>query len=147
MKTLEKLICVPIFAYYLILKIKTMKYLFLKLTLLVFVFSLQSCSSDDDNVINNPIVGTWITFNNVETTEITFKSNKTVIENSTLKRNGAMREYVGSYSINDNKLTINWEKHKDYNSISREWSDYLIDKEAVILTFTIKDNIMTFLVM
>lgn len=58
-----------------------------------------------------------------------------------------MREYVGSYSVNGSKLTINWEKRRDFNSVSREWSGYTEDKETVVITFSIKDNTMTFLSM
>ena len=107
-----------------------------------------ACSSDDnDNVVNSPIVGTWTTSNITETTELAFNANGSVIENSTLKRNGAIREYIGSYSVNNDKLTINWEKYRDFNSVSREWSDYTTDRETVVITFTIKDKTLTFVSM
>ena len=107
-----------------------------------------ACSSDDnDNVINSPIVGAWTTSNITETTELAFNANGSVIENSTLKRNGAIREYIGSYSVNNDKLTINWEKYRDFNSVSREWTDYTTDRETVVITFTIKDKTLTFVAM
>ena len=107
-----------------------------------------ACSSDDnDNVVNSPIVGTWTTSNITETTELAFNANGSVIENSTLKRNGAIREYTGSYSVDNDKLTINWEKYRDFNSVSREWSDYTTDRETVVITFTIKDKTLTFVSM
>ncbi|GAE15792.1 hypothetical protein JCM6292_2124 [Bacteroides pyogenes JCM 6292] len=84
--------------------------LFLLAMLPIVLFT--ACSSDDDNVVNSPIVGTWTTSDAFETSEITFKPNGSVTDNSTLKRNGAMREYVGSYSVNGSKLTINWEKRE-----------------------------------
>lgn len=120
------------------------KYLLFMLAFLPMVFA--SCSSDDD-VINSPIVGTWTTSNMTETTEISFNSNGTAIENSTLKRNGAMREYVGSYSVNNDKLTINWKKYKDFNSVTREWTEYITSKETVIITFKINGNKLTFVSM
>lgn len=68
-------------------------------------------------------------------------------DNSTLKRNGAIREYIGSYNVNKDKLTIHWEKHKDYNALTREWSEYITDKETVIITFNISGNKLTFVSM
>ncbi|MBR8726178.1 hypothetical protein IX296_002589 [Bacteroides pyogenes] len=83
----------------------------------------------------------------METSEITFNSNGTATENRTLKRNGAMREYVGTYGVVNNKLTINWKKYRDFNSVSREWSNYTNDEETVIITFSIKDDMLIFLSM
>ena len=123
------------------------KYLLFLLAFLPMVV-FTACSSDDnDNVVNSPIVGTWTTSNITETTELAFNANGSVIENSTLKRNGAIREYTGSYSVDNDKLTINWEKYRDFNSVSREWSDYTTDRETVVITFTIKDKTLTFVSM
>lgn len=120
------------------------KYLFMMLAILPIVL-FTACSSDDTN--KHPIVGTWTNSNNVETTEISFLSNGTVTDNSTLKRNGAIREYIGSYNVNKDKLTIHWEKYKDYNALTREWSEYITDKETVIITFNISGNKLTFVSM
>lgn len=120
-------------------------FLFLLAMLPIVLFT--ACSSDDDNVVNSPIVGTWTTSDGAETAEITFRPNGSVTENSTLKWNGDMKEYVGSYSVNDGKLTINWEKRRRFNSVSKEWSGYTENKETVVITFSIKDNAMTFLSM
>lgn len=109
---------------------------------------LNSCSSsDDEDAINHPIVGTWVYTDNTETNETTFSSNGTVTDLSTLKRNGAKREYIGSFSVNNDKLTITWNKYRDYNSVSREWSDYTNDNETVVITFTIKNDQLIFLSM
>ncbi|WP_212124786.1 hypothetical protein [Bacteroides pyogenes] len=121
------------------------KSLFLIGLLLSFI-SFSACSSSDDK-ISSPIVGTWITSDVMETSEITFNSNGTATENRTLKRNGAMREYVGTYGVVNNKLTINWKKYRDFNSVSREWSNYTNDEETVIITFSIKDDMLIFLSM
>lgn len=121
------------------------KSLFLIGLLLSFI-SFSACSSSDDK-ISSPIVGTWTTSDVMETSEITFNSNGTATENRTLKRNGAMREYVGTYGVVNNKLTINWKKYRDFNSVSREWSNYTNDEETVIITFSIKDDMLIFLSM
>lgn len=121
------------------------KSLFLIGLLLSFI-SFSACSSSDDK-ISSPIVGTWTTSDVMETSEITFNSNGTATENRTLKRNGAMREYVGTYGVVNNKLTINWKKYRDFNSVSREWSNYTNDEETVIITFSIKDDVLIFLSM
>lgn len=123
------------------------KYLLFLLAFLPMVLFTACSSDDDDNVINSSIVGTWTTSDITETTELAFNANGSVIENSTLKRNGAIREYIGSYSVNNDKLTINWEKYRDFNSVSKEWSDYTTDRETVIITFTIKDKTLTFVSM
>ena len=122
------------------------KHLFLMLTVLGIVSMFASCSSDDDTV-NSPIVGTWTTYDDIETGEITFSSNGTVTANSTLKRNGAMKEDVGTYFVSGTKLTINWQKARTYNSISHEWSDYKDDAETVVITYAIKNNTLIFLEM
>lgn len=109
---------------------------------------LNSCSSpDDDDAINHPIIGTWVYTDNTETNETTFSSNGTVTDLSTLKRNGAKREFIGSFNINGDKLTINWEKYRDYNSVSKEWTGYTNDNETVVITFVIKNNQLIFLSM
>ena len=64
-----------------------------------------------------------------------------------MKRNGAIREDVGSYSVNNDKLTINWEKYKDFNPVTREWTEYITRKETVIITFKINGNKLTFVSM
>lgn len=122
------------------------KYLFIMLAI-VSAFAVTACSSSEEDTINHQIVGAWVNSNNIETTETTFNSNGTVTEISTSKRNGAKREYIGSFNINGDKLTINWGKYRDYNSVSKEWSGYTNDNETVVITFVIKNNQLIFLSM
>lgn len=119
------------------------KYLLFLLAFLPMVV-FMACSSDDD-VINNPIVGTWTVSNEFEDSETTFNSNGTVSEISTSMKSGDKWEYVGSYSINGDKLTINWEKSRKYNAAIKTWSSYSKEKETVVITFKIKDNELIYL--
>lgn len=125
-----------------------MKKYLLFLLAFIPVLMFNSCSSDDDNpTVNSQILGTWVNTNDIEVVVTTFNSNGTVTEISTLKLNGAKREYVGTFSTNNDKLNINWQKYRDYNSVSKEWSDYKNDSETVVITYTIKADQLIFLSM
>ena len=114
------------------------------------VFTLGSCSSDDDDqneVTTSSIVGTWLTENDSRTEKLEFLSDGTCYENFSLTGVSARMRYTGSYSLDGNKLTIHWIKYQGWNPLDSSWLDIYTDPETVVVTVKITETTMTFLSM
>lgn len=107
------------------------------LTLSIVIFSLFSCSSNDDNL--DPFVGTWykFSFNNIEVSDCEKKSTVTNKENETYTST--------SYYISDNDCkTIPLESGTWTNKGSGIYTIIQKGKEAIDIKIIFKDNNNTF---
>lgn len=90
------------------------------MALLVATITFSACSSDDDDdKTSDYIVGTWQTTNEAASEEIQFLSNGTCYEILSLTGSSARLRYIGNYTLDGNKLTINWTNYQG-------WEEFLV---------------------
>ncbi len=118
-----------------------MKKLLLIILAMLPMVVFTACSSDDDESATS-LVGTWLGAGEGLIGEITLKSNYQ-ITGITTKDNGEKEEYVGTYSLDAQKLTINWIVSRVYNPITQKWSEYKGDTEEHIYKYTVQGKRLT----
>ena len=110
---------------------KTLRILGMVLCSILLAVGLGACGGDNDDDVNQSIVGTWETVSNSTISQLTFKSNGSC----------AWREWEsgrpddvdtdsGTYKVDDNYLYIWWESESDEDG---PWT----------ATFSISGNKMT----
>ena len=100
----------------------------------LFSFSFISCKSNEDDIpgISETIVGTWVYNNNNHYEEITFNDDNTFAD---VVNDGKSRErYNGTYSVNEDKLTIRWEEHEKWDSNTSSWLKMVDNSETIVIT-------------
>lgn len=129
---------------------KTFRYFGVVLIAILVSVAFTACSSDDDddNGYSTAIIGTWTEQGTSSySTEITFNSDGTCSELTTLESTSAKMKYNGSYNVKDNKLTLNWTECLGWNPFSGKWMNLDEEPETVVITITIDGNKMTFVSM
>lgn len=123
--------------------------IYLLMLLFVAVFTLGSCSSDDDEneTTGASIVGTWIDENDTSDGGLQFLSDGTCYDYFFLPDLSARMRYVGRYTLNGNKLTIHWTKYQTWNQLINSWIDVDTDSEIVVITVKITKTTLTFISM
>lgn len=116
-------------------KNKAMKKYFLFLIVaLISTIAFTSCSDDNDDKINSPVVGTWESGDDLLDiyTLLTFKDNGAVV-GTDYYGDGTYYTDRGTYNVSKNTITINWIGYEEE------------DDETVIMRFEMSDdnNIMT----
>ena len=125
-----------------------MKKLFLLLMAIAgMAFTFASCSSDDDDVKNNPLVGTWISFDYNVNDTINFNKDGSIIQHSGKADGSALSRSKGHYSVAGNKLTVHWTSGLKWDKSNKRWTAIADPDETNIITFELNGRNLKFTAM
>ncbi len=123
------------------------KLFFLLMAIAGMAFTFASCSSDDDDVKNNPLVGTWISFDYNINDTITFSKDGTAIEHAGKADGSALSRSKGHYSVAGNKLTLHWTSGLKWDKSNKRWTAIADPDETNIITFELNGRNLKFTAM